>query len=99
MTTSVVGVGDAALSVGNADGDILHHALVLMVEDVAVQDELADIALVPRPDDDLANAGRGVGQPRRRGDQALDPERILPDALQTGILRIDAARIGIVHST
>ncbi len=46
-------VSNAALPVRNADVDVLHHALVLMVQDVAVQDELADIALVPRPDDDL----------------------------------------------
>jgi hypothetical protein len=44
----VVGVGDAALSIGDADADILHHALVLMVEDVAVQDELDLVSFTGR---------------------------------------------------
>jgi hypothetical protein len=36
----------SARPIRNGDPDLLHHALVLVVEDVTVQDELADVALV-----------------------------------------------------
>jgi hypothetical protein len=44
---SVVPVAHAAFAVRQRDADVLHHSLVLVVEDVAVQDEGADVALVP----------------------------------------------------
>lgn len=36
----------AAMAVRQGDPDVLHHPLVLMIENVAMQDELADVALV-----------------------------------------------------
>jgi hypothetical protein len=44
--TSMVAMGDAAMPVGERDADVLHHALVLVIEDVAMQHEIADVALV-----------------------------------------------------
>ena len=48
---------DAAASVGNGDPDVLHHALILVIEDVAVEHEVADVALVARADGDGVMAG------------------------------------------
>src|SRR5215218_1604562 len=56
------------------DRDVLHHALVLMVEDMAVEHELADIALV---------AGAHLQRIA-----LLDPYRVLPHALEAAILRV-----------
>lgn len=71
----------ATLAVRQGDPDVLHHALVLMIEDVAMQNELADIALVVRPHGDRVAR-------RRIGAGILDPQRVLPDIFQAWILRI-----------
>lgn len=62
------------------DPYILHHALIFMVEDVAVQDEFADIALVFRPD---ANAVWRLV----RIALLCDKKRILPRPFEAGIDR------------
>ena len=43
--------GYASATVRQLDADILHHALILMIEDVAVQDEVADIAPIAAAQD------------------------------------------------
>lgn len=45
--------GNAALAVGQADAHVLHHALVFVVEDVAVQHEVADVAFMACADECL----------------------------------------------
>jgi regulator of RNase E activity RraA len=56
--SSSMHAGCAALPVGQVDADVLHHALILMVEDVTVQHELADVALVAGADHDGVDALR-----------------------------------------
>jgi hypothetical protein len=43
-----VNAGDSARSVWNSNTHILHHAFALMIEDMTVQHEVADVALVSR---------------------------------------------------
>jgi len=45
-------VDDTALAVGHRDADVVHHALILVIQNVAMQDEISDIALVAGEDDD-----------------------------------------------
>lgn len=71
----------AAMAVRQGDPDVLHHPLVLMIENVAMQDELADVALVARPHGNRVTR-RGVGA------GILNPQRVLPDILQSRILRV-----------
>src|SRR6202035_5751902 len=70
------------MSIRQRDPDVLHHALVLMIEDVTVEHEVADVALVARADDDGVLA-------RRSDRDVLDQQGVLPYALEAGILRID----------
>jgi hypothetical protein len=78
----------------NLNLHILHHALILVVKDVTMQHELADIALIARADLDGVHRGREFAREISPiFDQILDPERVLPDAFQSGILRIDRAAV------
>lgn len=76
-----------ALAVWQADADVLHHALVFVIEDVAVQHVFPDIALVASAHHNCVDAFRiGLGR-----DQTLNPERIFPNPLQPRILRVRRA--------
>src|SRR5215813_7311375 len=70
----------AALPVRDRDADVLHHALVLVDENVTVEDEVADVALISRTHDDDVVAGRRL--------RLLDEQRVFPHALEIGVLRI-----------
>src|SRR5260221_4525185 len=84
LGSSVVSDAHASLAVRERDADVLHHSLVLVVEDVAVQDVGADVALVARTHDQRVLPGR-------LAPEVLQPQRVLPDALQARVLRIHGA--------
>src|SRR5262245_43034401 len=70
----MVGRHDVGL-IRHHDADILHHPLVLMIEDVAMEDKVADVASIACANHDLIAAG-------------LDEYRVLPDAFQVRVLRV-----------
>lgn len=43
---SVMRTGNSAASIGHGNPDVLHHALIFVIENVAVEHEVADVALV-----------------------------------------------------
>src|ERR1700737_536383 len=86
--------GDARGAIRNPDFHVLHHALIFMVEDVTVQDKLADVALIARANLDGVHRGCKLAREiTRTCDQILYPERVLPYVFQARILRIGAAGI------
>ena len=74
-------------SIWKADADVLHHALVFMVKDVAMQNIFADISLIAGANDDGVKSFWW----RIRRYQALNPKGIFPNAFQTRILRVHLA--------
>jgi hypothetical protein len=50
-------MGDAASAVRQRDADVLHDALVLVIENVAKKHEIADIAPVAAADDHRVSPG------------------------------------------
>src|SRR5262245_9337096 len=82
--------GGTALAVWKADADVLHHALVFVVEDVAVQHVFTDIALVASAHHEGVNPGTGVGIAGSKAEEALHPQGVFPYALESRILGIHA---------
>src|SRR6516165_8861467 len=71
---SVSRLGDTAHAVWDGDANVLHHALILMVEDVTMQNEVTDVALVACAyHDDVV---------------LFHEQRVLPGALEIGVLGI-----------
>lgn len=87
--------GRAAVTVRNADADVLHHALVLVIEDVAMQHELADVALVAGAHIHLITLA--VIRRCCIAYRALDEQSVLPDPLEAGVLLV--ILIGRVYGT
>jgi len=70
--------------------DVLHHTLVLRVEDVAVQDVLTDVAPVSGAEDHHIRSEVAV-----RPAHTLDPNGILPNALEPRVIGVRRASIVI----
>src|SRR5215475_3078477 len=68
---SMVAMGNAAMAIGQRDANVLHHPLILVIENVAMKHEVADIALV-------AGAHHDRVLPRWTARQIFDEERVLP---------------------
>ena len=69
----MMGVCHSAMSIRQRDPDVLHHPLIFMIEDVAMQNEVADVALITRAYDDRVHPR----WPALWGN-VLDEERVLP---------------------
>src|SRR5439155_10992688 len=65
---------DASLAVRQGDTNVLHHSLIFMVEDVAVQDKIPNVPL--------------ISAARDRVITRLDEKRVTPDTFEVGVLRI-----------
>jgi hypothetical protein len=79
----MMGVCHSAMSIRQRDPDVLHHPLIFMIEDVAMQNEVADVALITRAYDDRVHPR----WPALWGN-VLDEERVLPYAFESGVLRV-----------
>lgn len=56
-------LADASLAIGQADADILHHALVFMIQNMAVQDKIADVTLILSPHYDFVGFAQCILHP------------------------------------
>src|SRR5271165_5717160 len=65
---------ESALSIRQRDPDVLHHPLIFVIEDVAMQDKFADVTLITRSSNHVVSR--------------LYENRVFPNALKAGVLRI-----------
>jgi hypothetical protein len=76
-----VGLACVPRAVRQGNADVLHHPLVFMVQDVAVQHEVADVALITG----ATSVYWPGGLP---GGTRFSPIAYLPYALQRAVLRV-----------